>query len=153
MDRSLGLVDNSALGHRNCRCGVRGWNRGPEATPATNQGKPRCFAPSSSLPSGGVWVYEITIDGGGDALKESIARMLCPDEDHPPPCPVPWSFGYREAALVLAVYASASAAAEVAERVRVLTPHPVALAEGDAADHDELVQQYRIENAPHERCR
>ncbi|WP_040834190.1 hypothetical protein [Nocardia brevicatena] len=24
-------------------------------------------------------------------LEERIARLLCPDPDHAPPCPVPWS--------------------------------------------------------------
>ncbi|MBT2491632.1 hypothetical protein J7E96_24515 [Streptomyces sp. ISL-96] len=26
-----------------------------------------------------------------DEIKERITRLLCPDPDHAPPCPVPWS--------------------------------------------------------------
>ncbi|NJC71992.1 hypothetical protein HC031_20055 [Planosporangium thailandense] len=26
-----------------------------------------------------------------EEVKERISRMLCPDPDHAPPCPVPWS--------------------------------------------------------------
>jgi len=26
-----------------------------------------------------------------EEVKERIARMLCPDPDHAPPCPIPWS--------------------------------------------------------------
>ncbi|ELS56108.1 hypothetical protein [Streptomyces viridochromogenes] len=26
-----------------------------------------------------------------DEIKEQIVRLLCPDPDHAPPCPVPWS--------------------------------------------------------------
>ncbi|MBA8826191.1 hypothetical protein FHX42_003567 [Saccharopolyspora lacisalsi] len=28
-----------------------------------------------------------------EELKERIARLLCPDPDHAPPCPIPWSTG------------------------------------------------------------
>jgi hypothetical protein len=90
-------------------------------------------------------VYEIRIDGGDDVLKERVARVLCPDEDHPPPCPVPWSSGYGSGALVVAIYASEETAGDVVERVRALTPRPVTLTDGDPADHEDLVEQYRIE--------
>jgi hypothetical protein len=93
-----------------------------------------------------VQVHEIRIDGGDDALKERVARMLCPDENHAPPCPVPWSFGYEEEALVLAVCTDPETAEQVTEGVRALTAHPITLAEGDPADHEELVEQHRIEN-------
>jgi hypothetical protein len=26
-----------------------------------------------------------------DQIKEQITKLLCPDPDHAPPCPVPWS--------------------------------------------------------------
>lgn len=26
-----------------------------------------------------------------EEIKERVARLLCPDPDHAPPCPVPWS--------------------------------------------------------------
>jgi hypothetical protein len=87
-------------------------------------------------------VYEIRTD---PVLKERIARLLCPDENHAPPCPVPWSFGYAEDALVVAVCATATKAGEVLERVRALAP--ATIAEADPADHEDLVEQYRVENA------
>jgi hypothetical protein len=92
-------------------------------------------------------VYEIRIDGGDDALKERVARMLCPDEDHPPPCPVPWSCGYDGEAVVFAIYAAAETAARVAERVRAVTSRTVTLVDGDPADHEDLVVQHRVESA------
>lgn len=27
------------------------------------------------------------------AVAEQIERLLCPDPDHAPPCPIPWSLG------------------------------------------------------------
>lgn len=30
-------------------------------------------------------------------LAEAIERLLCPDPEHAPPCPVPWSIATREA--------------------------------------------------------
>jgi hypothetical protein len=30
-------------------------------------------------------------------LAEAIERLLCPDPEHTPPCPVPWSISTREA--------------------------------------------------------
>lgn len=92
-----------------------------------------------------VRVYEIRIGGGEDTLKERVARMLCPDENHAPPCPVPWSFGYSDDAVVLAICALPETAEEVAGQVRTLTAHPVTLAEVAPAEHDDLVEQYRIE--------
>ncbi|TLF82444.1 SPOR domain-containing protein [Nocardia cyriacigeorgica] len=29
-----------------------------------------------------------------NALIDQIERLLCPDPNHAPPCPVPWSIGY-----------------------------------------------------------
>lgn len=26
-----------------------------------------------------------------DQIKEQIVKLLCPDPDHAPPCPIPWS--------------------------------------------------------------
>lgn len=90
-------------------------------------------------------VFEITVGSVDDAVKERIARMLCPDEDHPPPCPVPWSFTYRDDTPVLAVVADHATAADVARQVRTLTGHAATVAEADPADHDTLVEQYRVE--------
>ncbi|MEU9848119.1 hypothetical protein [Streptomyces sp. NPDC047985] len=30
-----------------------------------------------------------------EEIKERIARLLCPDPDHAPPCPIPWSVSLR----------------------------------------------------------
>ncbi|WP_067845568.1 hypothetical protein [Nocardia lijiangensis] len=27
------------------------------------------------------------------AVAEQVERLLCPDPDHAPPCPIPWSLG------------------------------------------------------------
>jgi hypothetical protein len=92
----------------------------------------------------GVQVYEIRIAGEDPVLKDQVDRLLCPDENHAPPCPVPWSFGYAENALVVAICATPEKAAEVVERVRTLAP--ATLAEVDPADHEDLVEQFRIES-------
>lgn len=89
-------------------------------------------------------VYTITIDG--DDLKDAVARLLCPDPDHAPPCPVPWSFDSAGRPLVVSVCVDDAAAAEsLAERVGTATGRTVTVAEADPADHDVLVEQYRAE--------
>ncbi|MER8085403.1 hypothetical protein ABTZ57_09720 [Streptomyces sp. NPDC094048] len=30
-----------------------------------------------------------------EEVEERIARLLCPDPDHAPPCPIPWSASVR----------------------------------------------------------
>lgn len=90
-------------------------------------------------------VYEIAIDGD-DGLKDTVARLLCPDPGHAPPCPVPWSFDSVGRQLVVSVcVADAATATDLAERVRAETGRPVTLAAADPADHDVLVEQYRAE--------
>lgn len=90
-------------------------------------------------------VYEITVDGG-DELKETVARLLCPDPDHAPPCPVPWSFDSVGRPLIVSVcVADEAVATELAERVRATIQRGTALSEADPADHDVLVEQYRAE--------
>ncbi|MYX31038.1 hypothetical protein GTY75_31195 [Streptomyces sp. SID8381] len=32
-----------------------------------------------------------------EEVKERIARLLCPDPDHAPPCPIPWSVSLLDA--------------------------------------------------------
>lgn len=94
---------------------------------------------------GDVDVYEITVDGG-DELKDAVARLLCPDPGHAPPCPVPWSFDSAGRPLVVSVCVDdAATAAELAERVRAHTGSAVTLAEADPRDHEVLVEQYRAE--------
>jgi hypothetical protein len=92
----------------------------------------------------GVQVYEIRVAGEDPALKDRIAQLLCPDENHAPPCPVPWSFGYAENGLVVAICTTPEKAGEVVERVRALTP--ATLAEVAPADHEDLVEQFRVES-------
>lgn len=90
-------------------------------------------------------VYEITVDGDDD-LKEPVARLLCPDPEHVPPCPVPWSFDSAGRPLVVSVCVDDAAGAEdLAERVRAVTGRPTTLAAADPADHEVLVEQYRAE--------
>ena len=109
-------------------------------------------------------VYEIRVHGCATvreaiALQEPIARLLCPDEHHAGPCEVPWGFtldgedgadGVDGATvLVLGVCTTGRRAAGVADRVRAAVgeAHPVVWGEGDPGRFEELVEQYRIENA------
>lgn len=39
----------------------------------------------------GIWAT----DADADELMERITRLLCPDPDHAPPCPIPWEIGSR----------------------------------------------------------
>ncbi|AJE82494.1 hypothetical protein SLNWT_2118 [Streptomyces albus] len=32
-----------------------------------------------------------------DALREELTRVLCPDPEHPSPCPIPWGSGWSGA--------------------------------------------------------
>ena len=87
--------------------------------------------------------------GGDDAVKERIARMLCPVEDHDGPCEVPWGFTRAGGGddLLIRIYASPQKAAEVFQRVKLVVGQPADLAAGDPADFEDLATQYRIENA------
>jgi hypothetical protein len=41
-----------------------------------------------------VWEVRLGIyatEQQAEAIKEQVTRLLCPDPDHAPPCPVPWS--------------------------------------------------------------
>ncbi|MFE9407091.1 hypothetical protein ACFYNY_35865 [Streptomyces sp. NPDC006530] len=106
-------------------------------------------------------VHEIRIQDCADteeavALQEPVERLLCPDPDHEPPCPIPWSFSLAEqtggprdtsTTLILGVYAAHGQATQVARQVRALVGEgrPVLVREGDPEDFEELVEQYRIE--------
>jgi hypothetical protein len=95
--------------------------------------------------------YEMRIRGFagvGEALamQETVARVLCPVEEHDGPCEVPWGFTVVEDDLVLGVFAAPEKAVEVAERVRgVVGGREVVLSEGTAGRFDELEEQFRIE--------
>jgi hypothetical protein len=92
-----------------------------------------------------VLVYEIAIDGDY-GLKDTVERLLCPDPDHAPPCPVPWSFDSVGRPLVVTVCVDDAATAnELAEHVRNGTGRAVTVAQADPADHEALVEQYRAE--------
>lgn len=83
-------------------------------------------------------VFEIRVRGE----KERVARLLCRDEFHAPPCEVPWSLSSDEdGTLVVGVFATAGKAAEVAERLGA-----VSVAPGDPERFDGLEEQYRIES-------
>ncbi|MEU9621680.1 hypothetical protein ACIO8F_06035 [Streptomyces sp. NPDC087228] len=45
-----------------------------------------------------VWEVRLGIyatEQQAEEVKEHIARLLCPDPDHAPPCPIPWSASLR----------------------------------------------------------
>ncbi|MBK0870763.1 MAG: hypothetical protein IJH84_21385 [Saccharopolyspora sp.] len=42
----------------------------------------------------GIWEIRLGIyatEQQAEEVKERITRLLCPDPDHAPPCPIPWS--------------------------------------------------------------
>jgi hypothetical protein len=105
-------------------------------------------------------VYEIQIHGCPSieealALQTPIARVLCPDEWHEPPCEVPWTFTFCDnegqnnaVVLILGIYAFSGQATELAEQVRAVAgeTRSVVLGEGAPERFEALVEQYRIEN-------
>lgn len=97
-------------------------------------------------------VYELILDG--DDLEDTVARLLCPDEDHAPPCPVPWNLDSTGRPLVVSVCVDDSATAwELAGRLREATGSAVTLAEADPAGHEVLVGQFLAEGPLRaERC-
>jgi hypothetical protein len=43
---------------------------------------------------GSVWELRVGVyatEQQAEELKERVSRLLCPDPDHAPPCPMPWS--------------------------------------------------------------
>ncbi|MET9431086.1 MULTISPECIES: hypothetical protein [unclassified Streptomyces] len=65
-----------------------------------------------------VWEVRLGIyatEKQAEEVKERITRLLCPDPDHAPPCPVPWS--------VMLLHGSdlddAEAYAELVEQARI----------------------------------
>lgn len=103
-----------------------------------------CRRPRTSF--GGMLVYELTIDGDDD-LKESVSLLLCPEPDHAPPCPVPWSFDSAGRPLVVSVcVADAEAAAGLAERIGTATGRTISVAESRESAHPALVEQYWTEH-------
>jgi hypothetical protein len=55
-----------------------------------------------------------------EELKERIIRMLCPDPDHAPPCPIPWSVALLDGESLEepAVYADLLGQARIEQRLR-----------------------------------
>lgn len=90
-------------------------------------------------------VFEITVGAADDVVKDRIARMLCPDEHHAPPCPVPWSFTAGDDGVVLAVVANEPTALKVATQVEAITGNAAPVTRADTAAHEVLVEQATIE--------
>ncbi|WP_412734291.1 hypothetical protein [Krasilnikovia sp. MM14-A1259] len=104
--------------------------------------------------------YEIRIVGCADIdaaqdLQQPLARLLCPEEDHPPPCPVPWSFSQTEdeagqPVLLLLLWTTGDTADEVTKRVQAhVGPRmTVSVTAGAGEEFNTVAEQYRIEQAP-----
>ena len=81
-------------------------------------------------------------------LVERIQLTLCPDPDHAPPCPVPWSSHIAENAVIVGIYATSGAADELVRTVAefALAPFRIDLRPADPADYDEVLVQYETES-------
>ncbi|HET6296920.1 MAG TPA: hypothetical protein VFG33_26270 [Kribbella sp.] len=99
-------------------------------------------------------VYEIRIDAGeGDdealAMQEPLARVVCPDPGHAPPCDVPWGFSMTDDELVMGLYSTNDAAQAIADRVRdLLGARRVEVVLGSGDQFAGLVEQYNVEHRP-----
>lgn len=89
-------------------------------------------------------------------VQEPVARLLCPEPEHPGPCEVPWGLTLEEDGpagagthtVVLGVCATAARAEEIAARVRTVAGgHQVTVRRGDGDGFAELWEQYRVERA------
>ncbi|BFU46661.1 hypothetical protein [Krasilnikovia sp. MM14-A1004] len=68
----------------------------------------------------GLWEIRLGIfatEPQADELVEQISRLLCPDPEHPPPCPIPWSVARLE------VDVSSGDYAELLEQARTEDGH------------------------------
>ncbi|WP_182875608.1 hypothetical protein [Microbispora sp. H10670] len=55
-----------------------------------------------------------------EEIKEHVTKLLCPDPDHAPPCPIPWSVSLlRHSDL-----GEPGAYAELVEQARIENPRP-----------------------------
>ena len=102
-------------------------------------------------------VYEIRVAGFATAAEavaaqDPIARLLCPDEFHRGPCEVPWSLSAVDdpevpgrGVLVVAVLTTRSEALDLLHPIGEVTGRPAQLLDADPSDHEELVEQHRIE--------
>jgi hypothetical protein len=89
-------------------------------------------------------LFEVVVPGGALSAQEPISRLLCPVPEHDGPCAAPWGFSVGDGELVLGIYTTRAAAADIAARVRALTGVAV-LRDGDPERFESVVAQYRIE--------
>ena len=104
--------------------------------------------------------YEVRVAGCADigaalALQEPLARMLCPIEDHPGPCPVPWTFSVSDdeagqLALLMLLWTTGDIATTITAQVRARVDpgQTVTLTAGTGEMFDVVAEQYRIEHRP-----
>lgn len=94
-----------------------------------------------------------------EELKGRISGILCPDPDHEPPCPVPWSIrspGFPEEEkggriISFVIYATKFQANEFRDAVQLLGEGEVQLfhsvdENGVAIDGSTVIEQYEIEH-------
>jgi hypothetical protein len=46
-----------------------------------------------------VWKIQLAVvatQAEVDGLKDSIRKIMCPDPDHAPPCPIPWQISAQK---------------------------------------------------------
>lgn len=127
--------------------------------PISRQASGQARVPASvvSVPNDIHRGYQIRITGCADLdaalnLQEPMARVLCPGEDHPPPCPVPWSMQLTEddrgqPALRLLLWTTGDTADEIATRVQAHVGQrlTVSVTEGAGNEFDTVAEQHRIE--------
>ncbi|WP_143232375.1 hypothetical protein [Actinoplanes regularis] len=113
------------------------------------------------MPDDNAHGHQIRIVGCADtdaalSLQQPLARLLCPDESHPPPCPVPWDFSVTDdksgrIVLLLLLWTTGDTAAEAAGRIQAhVGPRlTVSVAPGAGEMFDTVAEQYRIERSPH----
>jgi hypothetical protein len=98
-------------------------------------------------------VYQISVAAPDtEQAKTAVARILCPDPDHAPPCPVPWesrsSIGGGSVDFVF--YATDGQAQEILAEVNAQAFSGVRLfkaagEDGQPVDGSTVIEQFRIE--------
>jgi hypothetical protein len=114
--------------------------------------------PSGAGTGTGRNVYRMSVAAADtDQATTDIARIFCPDPDHVPPCPVPWESGPSaiSGSVDFVFYATDDQAQQLLAEVSSQGLGEVRLfksagEDGQPIDGSIVIEQFRIEQNPHE---
>ena len=100
-------------------------------------------------------VYQISVAASDtEQAKVTVARILCPDPEHAPPCPVPWESrsSIDGGSVHFVIYATDDQAQEILAEVSTQGFGEVRLfksagEDGQPIDGSTVIEQFRIEQS------